>query len=153
MLYAYNNRCFTTVARTEQDSPSFNFSALRKNRSLKPLWQLSEMVQDMSSASQKNRHFAAVYEKQARWLMRLTLQPGIRMVSDSNVGRITACSESFGNCLQSLQAKTRIMLQIKPQSLSSNFLNIFLTYSSTTWRYGLQYRQRLSIYNKWIYKY
>jgi len=37
--------------------------------------------------------------------MRLTLQPGIRMVSDYNIGRITACSEGFGNFLQSLQQR------------------------------------------------
>ena len=96
-----------------------------------------------SSASQKNGHFATVYEKRAKWLMRLILQPGIRMVIDTNVGRIIAYEEDFGNFLQSIQAKTRIMLQIKPQSPSSKFFyNIFLTYSSTTWRYGLKNRHR-----------
>ena len=78
-----------------------------------------------SSASQKNIHFETVYEKRASWLMRLTLLRGIRMVSDSDVGRITAYSEGVGNFFQSIQAKTKIILQIKPQSLSSKFFTIY----------------------------
>jgi len=75
-----------------------------------------------SSASQKNGHFATVYEKRASWLMRLILQLGIRIVIEPNVGRITAYAEDFGNFLQSLQAKTRIMLHMKAHSPSSKFL-------------------------------
>lgn len=84
----------------------------------------------MSSSSHKNRCFAAVYEERASWLMQLTLQPGIRMVSESSVGRVTAYPESSGSFLQSLQAKTRIMLQIKPRSFSSKLFTIYNSFIS-----------------------
>jgi hypothetical protein len=83
----------------------------------------------MSSASQKDIHFVTVYEKRASWLMRLTLQRGIRKVSDYDVGRITAYSEGVGNFLQFLQAKTKVMLQIKPQSIYSKFFTIYMYFS------------------------
>lgn len=121
----YNNKCFATVTRTEQDVPSLNSSALQKNRFETVMTTERDGPKCKSSASQKNGHFATVYEKRAKWLMRLILQPGIRMVIDTNVGRIIAYEEDFGNFLQSIQAKTRIMLQIKPQSPSSKFFTIY----------------------------